>query len=117
MQLLVLTMRKKFEYMKFFWEFIDKETPVVIFYEIDLTDEIFRRFATRMIEVFPDRTVNIVIGESFEFVTEDSLPTVEEINQGICGEEFHAELISQEEFQAIWHSKKYFGKIIFSEIS
>ena len=40
---------QKFEYIKLFWEFIDKETPVVIFYEVNLTNEIFKRFATRMI--------------------------------------------------------------------
>ena len=104
----------KFEYIKFFWEFIDNETPVVIFYEIDLVNKIFNRFATRVIEVFPDRTVSTIINKDYDYVTEDSLPTVEEINQGICGEEFHAELISQKEFDSIWQSKKYLGKIAFS---
>lgn len=39
---------KQFEYIKWFWKYIDDETPVILFYEVDLENE---RYATRMAEV------------------------------------------------------------------
>lgn len=89
---------KKFEYIKWFWEFIDTETPVLLFYEVDLTNE---RYATRMIEIFSDRTIHVIAEEGFAFVTEAPVPTVEEIN---LEDEFYAETISQNAFNKIYHS-------------
>ncbi len=39
----------KYEYLKCFWKYIDDETPVLLFYEVDLENE---RYATRMVKVF-----------------------------------------------------------------
>lgn len=98
---------KKFEYMKCFWKYIDDETPVLLFYEVDLENE---RYATRMAEVFDDRTIKQVIEEGFDFVTEAPIPMVEEIN---LEPEFCAEIISKAEFEETYNSKKYMGGIDF----
>ncbi len=52
----------KYEYLKCFWKYIDDETPVLLFYEVDLENE---RYATRMVEVFCDRRVKQIIEEGF----------------------------------------------------
>lgn len=44
----------RYEYIKWYWKYIDDETPVLLFYEVDLKEE---RYATRMAEVFADRTI------------------------------------------------------------
>ena len=91
----------KFEYIKCFWKFIDDETPLLLFYEVNLENE---RYATRMIEVFSDKSVNSSDGEGFDFVTEAPVPTIEEINQE---PEFYAMMISENEFERIYHAKEY----------
>ena len=79
---------EKYEYIKCFWKYIDDETPVLLFYEVDLENE---RYATRMAEVFCDGCVRRVIEEGFEFVTEAAIPQVDEINSE---PEFFALIIS-----------------------
>lgn len=97
----------KFEYIKWYWDYIDDETPVVLFYEVDLENE---RYATRMTEVFPDKTVHPRIEEGWEFITEAPVPTVEEINQE---PEFYAVLISREEFDRVYQEEAYSESIAF----
>lgn len=55
----------KFEYIKWFWKYIDDETPTLLFYEIDLENE---RYATRMTEVFSDKFEN-AYASPFHFFT------------------------------------------------
>lgn len=98
---------KKFEYIKWFWKYIDEETPVLLFYEVDLENE---RYATRMVEVFNDKTVKPVIEEGFDFVTDAPIPMVDEINRE---PEFCAEIILKAEFEEVYSSKKYKGRIEF----
>ena len=93
----------KFEYIKWFWKYIDDETPVLLFYEVDLESE---RYATRMIEVFSDKRINVVIEEGFDFVTEAPVPDVKEINQE---HEFYAEIISSNEFENVYSAEYYSG--------
>lgn len=97
----------KFEYIKWYWDYIDDETPVLLFYEVDLENE---RYATRMTEVFPDKTVRPRIEEGWEFITEAPVPTVEEINQE---PEFYALLISKAEFERVYQEKTYPESIAF----
>ena len=47
---------ERFEYIRCFWKYIDNETPVVLFYEVDCLNE---RYAVRMTEIFPDRSAEI----------------------------------------------------------
>ena len=98
---------RKFEYIKCFWKYIDDETPVLLFYEVDLENE---RYATRMTEVFCDKTAKTVVEEGFEFITEAPVPEVNEMNRD---PEFHAEIISKKEFDEVYNSKKYSGSIEF----
>lgn len=97
----------KFEYIKCFWKYIDYETPVVVFYEVDLENE---RYATRMIDVFANRKVDNFIENSFEFITEAPVPTVSEINEM---DEFFAKFISKEEFEEVYNCCEYLGDIVF----
>ena len=80
----------KFEYIKWFSDYIDDDTPVIFIYEVDLENE---RYATRMIEVYYDKSMKPVIEEGFDFITEEPIPLVEEINMEDC---FYAEIISKE---------------------
>lgn len=98
----------KFEYIKCFWNDTDDETPVLLFYEVDPENE---RYARRMTEVFPDRSVRrAILEEGFDFVTEAPVPTVDEINKG---SEFYAIIISREEFDSVYDAEKYSGEITF----
>lgn len=97
----------KFEYIKWYWKYTDDETPVILFYEVDLENE---RYATRMVEVFCYKSVRSVKEEGFNFVTEACVPSVQEINRE---PEFSAEIISKTEFEEVYNSKKYKGHIEF----
>lgn len=97
----------KFEYLKCYWKYIDDETPVLLFYEIDLENE---RYATRMTEVFSDRRAVSVVEDGFEFIIEAPVPTVDEIKQE---DEFFAIAISKEEFGEVYHNNVYLGEIAF----
>lgn len=97
----------RFEYIKWFWKYIDDETPVLLFYEVDLDNE---RYAARMTEIFSDRSAVPRIEEGFEFITEAPVPTVEQINSE---PDFYAEKISKEEFEKVYEADKYNGDIIF----
>lgn len=97
----------KFEYIKWYWKYIDDETPVVLFYEVDTENE---RYATRMTEIFSDKSSFPVIEEGFDFITETPVPDIEEINKE---PKFYAEIISGEEFERVYKAKKYSGDIIF----
>ena len=101
----------RFEYIKCFWKYIDDETPVLLLYEVDLENE---RYATRMMEVFSDKSVHPVIEEGFDFVTEAPVPTVEEINQEPT---FCAMTISSDAFERVYQAKSYTGNINFPEKS
>ena len=43
------------------------------------------------------------------------IPTVEELNAHVWGEEFHACVIEKAEFEAIWESRFYSGSFLKSE--
>ena len=60
-----------------------------------------------MIEIHKDGSVNPIEEEGFEFITEAPVPTIEEIN---AEPEWHAELISEIEFEKIYVSSHYTDK-------
>ena len=97
----------KFQYIKCYWKYIDDETPVVLFYEIDLESE---RYATRMTEVFTNRKAVPVIESGFKFITEAPIPMIDEINKD---NDFYAEIISKEEFERVYQCQVYDGDIEF----
>ena len=69
------------EYIKLFWEGAPEGEPPVILYEVDTEHE---RLA---------------------------IPTVEEFNAHVWGEEFHACLIEKTEFAAVWESHTHNGAL------
>lgn len=98
------------EYIKCFWQYIDRNTPVLCFYEVDEEEE---RYTRRNIDIFIDGNVE-KLGENEEFVSEAPCPTIEEINEM---DEFKAFSITRQEFEDIWNqnSHKYMGKLDFPE--
>ena len=69
------------------------------------------RLALRSIDIFADgRTRNIP--DLYDGVIEITpIPTVEELNAHVWGEEFHACIIEQAEFEAIWETHAYDGAL------
>ena len=100
------------EYIKLFWEDAPEGEPSVILYEVDTENE---RLALHSIDIFADgRTRNIP--DLYDGAIEITpIPTVEELNAHVWGEEFHACVIEQAEFEAIWESCFYGGVLGESE--
>lgn len=96
---------ERFQYIRCFWKYIDDETPVVLFYEVDCLNE---RYASRMTEIFPDRSAEPVTEFGFDFVTEAPVPSVDEINENKA---FFAEVISKEVFEAAYACQEYPGPL------
>ena len=94
------------EYIKLFWEGAPEGEPSVILYEVDTDKE---RLALRSIDIFADgRTRNIpdLYDSAIEITP---IPTMEEFNAHVWGEEFQACTIEKAEFEAIWDSRFYSG--------
>lgn len=92
------------EYLKLFWEHELNGEPVIILYEVNSDNE---RLAVRSIDIFADGSTNN-IDDLYEDVIEIvSIPTVDELNCHIWGEEFFACLIQKEEFEKIWMDHFY----------
>lgn len=94
-------MTNKTEYIKLYWEHEPDNEPVVILYEINVEND---RLARRSIDIFADGTcknINDLYKDVIEIVP---IPTVEEFNSHIWGEEFHACLIRAEEFEKYWEN-------------
>ena len=94
------------EYIKLFWGDVPEGEPPVILYEVDTENE---RLALRSIDIFSDgRTRNIP--DLYDGVIEITpIPTVEEFNTHVWGEEFYACVIEKAEFEAIWENRTYDG--------
>ena len=100
------------EYIKLFWEGAPEGEPSVILYEVDTENE---RLALRSIDIFADgctRDISDLYDGAIEITP---IPTVEELNAHVWGEEFHACVIEKAEFEAIWESRFYSGAFLKSE--
>ena len=96
------------EYIKLFWEGAPEGEPLVILYEVDTGNE---RLALRSIDIFRDgctRNIPDLYDGAIEITP---VPTVEELNAHVWGEEFHACVIEKAEFEAIWESHTYDGAL------
>lgn len=100
------------EYIKLFWEDAPEGEPPVILYEVNIENE---RLALRSIDIFVDgRTRNIP--DLYDGAIEITpIPTVEEFNIHVWGEEFRACLMEQAEFETIWIGHCYSGVLQKSE--
>ena len=87
------------EYIKLFWEGAPEGEPSVILYEVDTENERLALRRTRNIPDLYDGAIEIT-----------PIPTVEELNAHVWGEEFHACVIEKAEFEAIWESRTHDGK-------
>lgn len=102
----------QFEYIKLFWEHELNHEPVVILYEVNLDNE---RLALRSIDIFADRSVK-KIDNLYEGVIElVPIPTVEELNSHVWGNEFYACFMSKLEFETIWKDCFYTGDLKMTE--
>ena len=103
------------EYIKVYWKHTSEkeaDEPVVILYEVDLSEE---RYATRMIDIYADGHTENTEDKAWGFVTEAPVITMEEINSGEYGEEFHACLMTSTTFEEIWQTKRYHGSFYWKE--
>lgn len=100
------------EYVKLFWKHNYPDDPVVIIYEVDLDGE---RYAVRLIDIYADGHTSNQEDKAWGYVTEAPVPTVETINTSDYGEEFHACLISKEEFEKIWNIRIYDGDLRYKQ--
>ena len=94
------------EYIKLFWKNAPEGEPPVILYEVDTANE---RLALRSIDIFADghtRNIDDLYDGVIEIVP---IPTVEELNAHVWGEEFHACVMEKAEFEDIWESRTYNG--------
>ena len=100
------------EYIKLLGEGAPEGEPPVILYEVDTENE---RLARRSIDIFADgRTRNIP--DLYDGAIEITpIPTVEKLNAHVWGEEFHACIIEQAEFESIWESRSSSGAFLKSE--
>lgn len=99
------------EYIKLYWEHTsekEKDEPVVIIYEVDLSEE---RYAVRSVYIYADRRAVNIEDKEFGFVTECPVPAIEELNSDEYGKEIRACLITEEEFERIWESGIYRGNL------
>lgn len=90
------------EYIKLFWASAPEGEPSVILYEVDTENA---RLALRSIDIFADggtRNIPNLYHGAIDIVP---IPTVEELNAHVWGEEFHACVIEKAEFEAIWESR------------
>ena len=96
------------EYIKLFWEDAPEGESSVILYEVDTENE---RLALHSIDIFADgRTHNIP--DLYDGAIEIApIPTMEELNTHVWGEEFHACVIEKAEFEAIWENHTYDGAL------
>ena len=89
------------EYIKLFWEDAPGGEPSVILYEVDTENE---RLALRSIDIFMDSHIRNILDLYAGAIEIAPIPTVEELNAHVWGEEFHACVIEKAEFEAIWES-------------
>ncbi len=96
------------EYVKYYWKYIDKQTPVLIFAELDKD-----RYSMREVDVYSDRHMER-LGEDEEYVSDEPYPSNNEIDE--MGE-FKIFSISKQEFEEVWrHSyflRRYDGKLSY----
>ncbi len=90
------------EYIKLFWKDAPEGEPPVILYEVDTGHE---RLARRSIDIFADGRTRNIPDLSDGAIEITPIPTVEELNAHVWGEEFHACLMEKVEFEAIWENR------------
>ena len=96
------------EYIKLFWEGAPEGEPSVILYEVDTENE---RLALRSIDIFEDGSTRNIPDLYDGAIEITPIPTVDELNAHVWGEEFHACIIEKAEFEAIWKSHTYDGAL------
>jgi hypothetical protein len=101
-------MKENVEYIKVFADYESDDMPVVYLYEVDLEDE---RLALRAIEIFADRKVKCIEDFYRDVIEILSIPSVAELNSGEWGGGFFALAIREEEFEEIWNSDSYMGRL------
>ncbi len=90
------------EYIKLFWTHNLPEEPTIIFYEVNIEKE---RLAERSIDMFRDGSTQNIWDPYADVIEIVAIPTVEAFNTDAYGKEFHACLITKEEFERIWNTK------------
>lgn len=101
-------MEESMEYIQVFMEYESVDMPLVYFYEVDLSEG---RFAHRAMEVFTSRKVHHMKDLYSDVIEKLPIPTLDELNTGVWGEDFYAVLISREDFERVWKTGMYSGSL------
>ena len=94
------------EYIKLFCEDTPEGEPSVTLYEVHTGNE---RLALLSIDIFMNRDTRNISDLYDGAIEITPVPTVEELNAHVWGEEFHACVIEKAEFEAIWEGRTYDG--------
>lgn len=94
------------EFIKMLWKHDLADEPKIIFYQVDLTEG---RYVTKAVEVFADGSKKNIDDFYKDVIEITELPTVEELNQGIFGDEFSACYVKRKDFEAVWNTSVYQG--------
>ena len=92
-------MKQSLEYLKVSWSHSYPDEPELIFYEVDLANN---RQCLRSIELFANGSIKSINNLYEQAIEITPIPTLNEINQGIWGEELTATAITQEEFNSLF---------------
>ena len=96
------------EYIKLFWEDAPAGEPPVILYEVDTENE---RLALRSIDISADGSTRNIPDLYDGAIEITPIPTVEEFNAHVWGEEFRACAIEKAEFETVWENHTYDGAL------
>ena len=91
------------DYIKLYWKHTLIGEPVIILYEVEPKE----RLAARSIYIFPDGSTRNIPDLYADAIEVAPIPTVEELNARIWGEEISACRISGEEFEGVWNHRFY----------
>lgn len=99
---------QNFEYLKVFLQYECDDMPVLFFYEVDLQNE---RHCKRAIEVFINRKIQTIENLYKNVIEITPIPTVNELNNNMWGENITAFIINKNEFYNVWNKKIYDSKL------
>ena len=94
------------EYIKLFWKGAPEGEASAILYEMEHGNE---RLALLSIDIIADGCPRNISDHYYGAIEITPIPTVEELNAHVWGEELHACIIEKAEFEAIWESHTYDG--------
>lgn len=92
-------MNSSFQYLKLVWDHDFDDEPNIIFYEVQLDQD---RLCRRSIEVFASGKIKCLDDLYYQAIEITPIPTIDEINQGIWGDDLLAYHCCAKEFEDLF---------------